>query len=178
MKSLVLRLMSRICCISYWHSLILESTYDSCTSIIGLVIDVNEPLPDELALAGKSASQMLSQILNAEHSNRTFKVIVRGMSVSVIWTIAFAGRCLIFDISSTHSTAVSGMVVGMFTRLHTSWKKSEVCCWHLKDNTSLSFIAAFLANNISVGLMKVSYQKYGSLSSFWDVSFHLFAACA
>ena len=91
-------------------------------------MDELDPRPDELALGGKSASQMLSQIRKAEHSNLTFNVIVRGMSLSVIWIIALAGKCRILDISSTHSTAVSGMVVGRFTRLHTNWNKSVVCC--------------------------------------------------
>ena len=102
--------------------------YDSCTSEVGFLIDENDPLPDELTLGGKSASQILSQIRKAEHSSLTFNVMVRGMSVLVIWIIALAGKCRIFDISSTHSTTVSGMVVGKFTRLHTNWKKSAVCC--------------------------------------------------
>ena len=136
-------------------------------------MDEHGPLPDELAQGGKSALQMLSQTWKAEHSNLTFNVMVRGMSVSVIWIIALAGKCRILDISSTHSTAVSGMVVGRFTKLHTNWNKSVVCCWHLNDKTSLSFIATFRANNISVGLMRVSYQKNWSLSSFFIVSIHL-----
>ena len=83
-------------------------------------MEENDPLPDELALGGRSASQMLSQIRVVEHSNLTFGMSVTAMSVSVTWMSDLAGKCLTFDISSTHSVAMSGIVVGKFTRLQTS----------------------------------------------------------
>ena len=67
-----------------------------------------------------------------EHSNLTFGIKVTAMSVSVTCISDFAGKCLIFDISSTHSVAISGIDVDRLTRLHTNWNRSVVCCWHLR----------------------------------------------
>ena len=95
-------------------------------------MEEKDPLPDKLALGGRSASQMLSQTRVVEHSSRTFGIIVTAISVSVTWMSDLAGRCLIFDISSTHSIEVSGIVFGKLTKLQTNWNKSVVCCWHLR----------------------------------------------
>ena len=83
-------------------------------------MEENDPLPDELVLGGRSALQMLSHTQVVEHSSQTFGIIVTAMSVSVTWMSVLAGKCLIFDISSTHSTEVSGIVFGKFTKLQTS----------------------------------------------------------
>ena len=57
--------------------------YDCWRSDGGFAMEENDPLPDELALGGKSASQILSQTRAVEHSRRTFGISVTGMSVSV-----------------------------------------------------------------------------------------------
>ena len=71
--------------------------YDCWTSDGGFAIEENDPLPEELALGGRSASQMLSQTRIVEHSSQTFGIIVTGMSVSVTWISDFAGKCLTFE---------------------------------------------------------------------------------
>ena len=57
--------------------------YDCWTSVGGFAMEEKDPLPDELALGGKSASQILSQTQVVKHSRQTFGIIVTAMSVSV-----------------------------------------------------------------------------------------------
>jgi hypothetical protein len=80
-----------------------------------------DPRPEELELEAMSSSHIMFHILMSELCSLAFCVVANGTSVALVCDSCLAVKCQIFDISSMHSTTVSGVVCGMFVKLHTRW---------------------------------------------------------